>query len=446
MIQLGEVTCVVASRSDRINRNQLEQNYFYALCVRHGVEWVFTDEPEASSNSPWGEEIRREKAYEAERESYKIGRRQERAYHFAEQQGRTTCRRVHLGYRINKQRKFEIDSLMSDSSNAVAKDNQGNLFAAGELARLLIDNYLKYGTLRLALKNWKFYLQTLEFLNVKVKDRLTKLSVGTVSDWIKDPTLRGHTAYGRYQKESYGDKLQKKRYKKLNSEEWRIQYHTHPDQVLITETEWQFIKKQVEVNANKGRAIAQSRMSPEEPKSLSSILRCKKCGLFFVRSSSVQKGKKYVYYYCQGKADFHCKNKGISQKILKAQLIDKIVLQARTLVSMIEKAKADFVESSPEKIKLLEQEISDAKTKYEVLKFDAFLSLARTLEQQLNALLTNRKKEIIQLESRKSLLIDLAEKDYWLSLDQLNLHRYLRCLVKDAWIEDGHLISVDLDV
>lgn len=56
MIQLGEVTCVVACRSDRLNRNQLEQNYFYALCCRHGVEWEFTDEPEASSKSPFTKE------------------------------------------------------------------------------------------------------------------------------------------------------------------------------------------------------------------------------------------------------------------------------------------------------------------------------------------------------------------------------------------------------
>ncbi|WP_013325465.1 hypothetical protein [Gloeothece verrucosa] len=136
----------------------------------------------------------------------------------------------------------------------------------------------------------------------------------------------------------------------------------------------------------------------------------------------------------------------MNESKLIPQLIEQVTRQANSLISMIEKAKSDFVEANPERIKLLEKELLEAKNKYEVLKLDAFLSLSRTLEQQLAELKSNRAKEIERIESRKDLLKGLSDVHAWKALDDVTLHRYFRNIVKDAWIEDGKLLDVDLEI
>jgi DNA invertase Pin-like site-specific DNA recombinase len=325
LISLGRVREVIASRNDRLNRNSVEMNFFYNLCTDVGTAWTYTDEPEISSNSPWGAELRSQKAYEAQQESERLGRRQERAYFYAEEAGKAIARTQTMGYRINKARDYEIDLIKPDYSNAVGS-YKGNPVATGELARMLIDLFFERQTARQALKRWK--QDILEFLdlsivgNVALCDRLLKLSGSFFCDWIRNPVLRGHIAYGKYKKILYGDKLDKKRYSSLPEHEWRIQWNTHPDQALISESEYQTIKKILDQNTQYGYAIAKQKLTENEPASLSSILRCKLCGLRCLATSTLKKGVRYRYYYCQGKKDFYCKSKSITEKQLVPQIID----------------------------------------------------------------------------------------------------------------------------
>src|SRR6478672_7661100 len=163
MIKLGEVTEVYSSRSDRLNRNQHEMNYFYNLCLEFKVKWFFTDEEGMDWDNSF-ESIRRQKAYEAEQESLKLARRQEKAYEHAERQGKSIARKYPLGYRVNSDRRYEIDSILPDRSNAIGFYGDQYL-ASGEIARRLVDEFLEQQTIRQALKSWKEWLVKIDTTN-----------------------------------------------------------------------------------------------------------------------------------------------------------------------------------------------------------------------------------------------------------------------------------------
>ncbi len=445
LIKSGKVSIVIATRSDRLGRDYHELNYFYALCTKYGTHWEFIEEPEANSRSPWGEEIRRRKAYEAEQESYRLGKRQEQAYKFSEDSGKVFFRRPPLGYRANQQQNAEIDWLTSGGGNAILCLD-GELLASGEIALKLKDLYVKHGTLRQSLKHWKEWIKSCEVINQKAADGLLKRTASFVREWLEDPTLRGHTAYGKYRRESFGEKLDKKRFVRLPKNEWRIQYNTHPDQVLITESEFKFIQKNLEQNHNKGIAIALSKSDPEQPRSLTGILRCDLCKLTMISCSTRAKGKLYRYYYCSGKKDFKCQSKGISEKQIIKLIVPAITQKATQLVSVIEQAKSGGSIADPERKGALEKEIADAYNKYNSLKIEAFLSLAKTLEQQLSAIEATQIQEVKRLESREVLLLGLSDPGYWNHLSPQDLHRYLKAIVQTCWVNGRDCsLRIDLD-
>lgn len=447
-IRLGEVREVIASRCDRLNRNSFEMRYFYNLCMELGVAWTFTDEPELNSSSPWGVEMRGQKAYEAQQESERLGRRQEKAYVHAENYGKAIARTELLGYVITPQRQYKIDFLLPSSSNLIGFF-EGKPYARGEIARVLIDLYLNHRSLRQALRHWKDdFLRCMDTSigDQKVVGQLLKFAGTSLQEWLRNPVLRGHTAYGKYRKVLHGDKLERKKYVALPPHEWRIQWNTHPDQALISDSEWNAIEKILETNQSLGRAIAQSRRKPETPISLSTILRCKHCQLRFVCSSTVQKGKFYRYYYCCGRKEFHCKSAGIGEVTLVAEIINAIIPKAKQMVAMIEQAKTGVIAVNPDQLALLQHEAQEAEKKYQLTGIREFQSLAQQLNLRIAQIEASRAKEVESLQHSVTLLRGLQNRNYWESLPPADLHRYLRGLVKDCWIDSGRVVEIDLDL
>lgn len=448
MIKLGEVSEVIASRSDRLNRNQHEMRYFYNLCIELGVAWKFTDEPELSSSSPWGVELRSQKAYEAQLESERIARRQERYYVYAEDSGKAIARNKTLGYRITKARKYEIDFALPDGSNVIGYLGE-KIYASGELARALIDLFLQQQTLRQALKIWKLdilgRLNTTSYGESEVA-RLLRFAPHSMREWLGNPVLRGHTAYGKFQKTLYGEKLDKKRYVAAKPYEWRIKWNTHPDQILLSEAEWRSIERVLEANKTQGLAIAKARINSDIPVSLSTILRCRHCGLRFVCVSTKQKGKFYRYYYCCGRKEFHCQQKGISEKVLVQEIIQAIVDKAQQIVALLQSSKAGTITIDNAQLSVLQAESIEADRKYRITGMKEFLTLHQQLKMRAEQIEANRSKEVAQAEKNFRLLVGLASPEYWASLPPIDLHRYLRGLVKDCWIQDARVVGIDLFV
>ena len=444
MIKLGEVTEVFASRDDRLNRNQYEMQYFYNLCLEFGVKWFFTDVEGLDWDSSFGESIRRQKAYEAEQESLKLARRQEKAYEHAEREGKAIARKCPLGYRINKDRKYEIDWILPDFSNAVGFCD-GKHLGSGELARRLVDEFLKHQSLRSALKHWKDFLRNLDTSRgqpEKVKAFLN-FAGSSFHDWLKHPVLRGHTAYGRFKRVRYGEKLDKHKYVELPAHEWRITWNTHPNDALISDVEWSAIQRILEANQVRGYAIAKSRLKPGTPASLSTILRCKHCNRRFLCSSTTQEGKMYRYYYCGGKRDHYCITKSIPETELVNQLLDALVLKAKEMVILIEGSEANEIQADPEQLKVLRQKAQEAEQNYRLTDMKEFKDLAQKLNQRITEIELTRLRIAEQAESNLAMLQGLSNRRYWDSLPRFELHKNLRDLVHNCWIENGKVVLVE---
>ncbi len=443
-IKTGEVNEVVASRSDRLNRNQQEMRYFYNLCIELGVAWTFTDEPELSSSSPWGAELRSQKAYEAQIESERIGRRVERAYIHAEDTGRAIARRKTLGYRINKG-KFELDRLLSDQSNLIGNLN-GNLLAEADVARLLVDCFLEHQSLRQALKYWKTELSKIKNGNQAKIEKLKRLHNSGLRRWLENPVLRGHTAYGKNKRKLYGDKLEQKTYQQTKKEEWRIKWNTHPDQALISETEYLKIQSIIENNRGYGYVIAARRSPTDLPPSLSSILRCKLCGLRYICNNQRSNGKTYRYYYCRGKGkeSHDCPSKNIEEQKLVKQIILKITAKAHDILFMAHSSKLGKITVPNGHMELLKKEADDALNKYQVTGIREFLNLHNQLKNKIEQIESSRLVETQQAEQNVKQLRALSSPAYWQSQDHKTLHQDLKALIRDCWIENGVVIDVSL--
>ncbi|MGL5872541.1 MAG: recombinase family protein [Xenococcaceae cyanobacterium] len=447
-ITIGKVSEVITSRSDRLNRDQTEMRFFYTLCTELGVAWTFTDEPELNSNSPWAIELRSQKAFESQQESERMGRRISRSYVFAEEKGIPISRNIPLGYRRGKDKKFELDNLLDDRSNLIGFYNS-NPVAIVDLARILIDLYLEHQAATKALKLWKEVLRSVidktELGETKI-ERYLKFASNSVIEWSINPILRGHTAYGIHKKVFYGEKLDRKRYKRLKPHEWRINYNTHPDQALITDFEWRAIEKIIKTNENIGHRIAQARIAPGEPQSLSSFLRCEKCQLAYSRTSTYEKGKRYYYYYCNGRSKFSCKSKGISESQLRKGILEKITAQANGLIDLLLKSSEGQTPSvSSERLELLKTEAEEALKKYNLTNLPEYLNLHQQLNYQVKNIESNLQKELEQVQDKTQLLKAFSNPNYWNELDLIDLHRYLKAIIRICWISGKEIVSLELD-
>ena len=265
---------------------------------------------------------RSQNAYYAQLESERLGRRQEKAYAFAREQGTFNTRIHPLGYRINRETKlYEIDWAKSDSSNVIGyleipelqtlsdlyqldlnfvKGDSSIPIAKGELAILLRDCFLSQQSQYKALKVWKG--EILDKLNLikdsKTLTKILKFTDNSLRDWLLNPILQGHTAYNKYKKVYLGEKYEKTAYRKNPRENWKITYNTHPNEAILNHNQAKTIEFYIEQNASYGYRVARSKRKSDLPESLSMILRCKHCGLGFKISTNYQKGKRYALYYC----------------------------------------------------------------------------------------------------------------------------------------------------
>ncbi len=449
LIKVKKISKIITTRSDRLLRNAAEQEYFYRLCTELNVAWHFTDQPELNPDSPVGRELRARTAYEAQQESDRLSRRIERAYAFAEEEGKANTRIHPLGYRVNKEKKYEIDWLKSDGSNIVGYLND-KACASGELARYLVDLYLKEKTLYKALRCWKLnYIEKLHpIVDSERQKKFLAYTDNSLSDWLKNPILQGHTAYGKYKKTYYGDKLEKTRFVQQPPQLWRIKYNTHPQQALITYQEYKAIERLLKANVSRGYVFAEFMHSkkPQYPISFSTILRCNTCGLKFKVASTYKNGKRYASYYCQGRAQYRCKQPTFSEKILVPQLITKVVLNAEAISQEITRSLCGEAATSPKEIQILKEEADSTLEKYKITGISEYAEINRKLEARIKELENvYQQEQKVYLEQEK-LIRAIASVDFWRSLPAVELHRYLREVIQVCWIDNRSIVSLDLNI
>lgn len=442
-IKEGHVVKVMATRLDRISRDQAELDYFFRLCESYGVSWAFLEQPQYNSDSPYGQEQRERAQSEAALESKRISVRQKNRYDYDQDKLNVWARVAPLGLRIVN-RRYEIDDLLPDLSNVIAHE-QNNPLASADLARNLIQLYIQRGALTSALSQWKVWLQALTpSADLKLQEKFKKLMTfapSSMSYWLELPELQGCTVYGKYKLEYYGEKLQRKRYKLQPKHEWHIIPATHP--ALICPADAAVIERQLQINANVGRALQQARRDPSVPKPLSSIIRCT-CGRLALESSTFQKGKRYSYLYCCGRATKACNTKGLSLSKARQQLIQHLTAKANEMVDTATATAAGAMYTEPANLAFLKSEAADAKHKYDLFGLPEHLSMYKSFTQKIE--LIEAQQDILRKQEvdKQALLMSLSNPQFWDSLEPVELHDLLRSLIREARLENGSIAAIEI--
>jgi DNA invertase Pin-like site-specific DNA recombinase len=138
--------------------------------------------------------------------------------------------------------------------------------------------------------------------NLVLADELLFWSSGTsFSEWVQNPVLRGHTAYCKFQKTGNSKK----------PEEWEIHHDTHSDQRLLSDKE--FFELQLILRSNR-RKVG----TPGSKFYLTGLVVCDRCGHKMVLKRSLE----YAYYGCR-----HSTTGCSNRKCLRVEKIDEVIIE-----------------------------------------------------------------------------------------------------------------------
>ncbi|WOD37274.1 fdxN element excision recombinase XisF [Nodosilinea sp. E11] len=150
--------------------------------------------------------------------------------------------------------------------------------------------------------------------------------------WLLNPVLRGNTVYNKRKQLANGKR------ETLPSEDWQVIPNTHPDQRLLSDSEFHEIKEILDFNAVRGGYRLYNR-NPFEHDAYSDyayqrrLVFCDDCGTMCRATSRHSKDGNtiYHYYYCQNRHRGCNNKKGTRRDLIERRLIDDLLKQSQTL-------------------------------------------------------------------------------------------------------------------
>ena len=443
LIQNKKILKIIVCESSRLNRNEKETTYFERLCKINSIPLIYLNEPELNTGDYRAELLRRDKAIEAETYSRVLGRNLRKGNDRLRKNLKPVSRKAPFGYRFASDRGYEIDRAKSDRSNILGRyKDTGKLYASGELARLIIEDYLKFESQSKAFKRFKLFLDELEIVNEKLWLKAKNRSQTWISGWLQDPTIRGHIAYGKYKETYRGEKLEEIVRVKAPRSEWKIKYNCH--EALIIPQEWQQIKIIIEQNHNLGWARQNGNRNLALPAPLSRLLRCNCCKLTFNTQSTNQKGKKYRYYRCVGRRESRCKQGGISERKLVKSMVEIIISKAEELTNILYDAQNKSSDPRNNEIEKLQREADDLINLYNSSGRQNYLQTHKEITEEIQQIRQSINSEVSDARDKQEVLEALQDESFWDSMTRKELHDYLKAIVRTAFIEDKEVVSVEL--
>ncbi|MDF5715038.1 MAG: fdxN element excision recombinase XisF [Rhizonema sp. NSF051] len=214
------------------------------------------------------------------------------------------------------------------------------------IAREMVTAYLDKKTMRLGLRviNEKYGIQTYAHdgsgrrAGGRVARDMFRFSVPGYAGWLKNPVLRGHTAYLRKQQ-------------KLS--DWVVVPDTHPEHRLMSDEEYGFIQNNIEHNSQtRGYGSVRQRYP------LSGLVFCGECRCTCYSCSSLKNRnstERNYYYQCKNWRSRGCsQSKLIRMDYIESDVIATLMKRAESLADMAA-AGIEIKPVSPELIKLHQQ-------------------------------------------------------------------------------------------
>lgn len=264
--------------------------------------------------------------------------------------------------------------------------------------------------------------------NRQPRDRFA-FSQSGLHSWLSNPILRGHTAYGRSQK-------QQQHHKHL----WDIRYNTHPEDRLITDLEYREIDRIFDWN--KQHHGFDNRTKNIHP--LSGLVYCGECGRSHRVMGSLQRDKvtKFYYYQCQNYAVRACtQKKSIRDIRVEDVAIAKLVTAAEQIANI---ADSPLEQEDPLELRELRSQLATLES----------MGSNPAIAQAIN----DTKSQIARLEYRTSssgqidselrlVLVETFSNPLYFSTLPLEQKKAIyRALIDRIVCKDGEVVSVELKI
>jgi len=454
LVNQGKVETIVATRWDRLTREELVYLQLKAMLRASNVKLKLLDQGEVDLSTAFGELSADMQAMFAVHERRMLRERVQRGFEYR-RANKVAWTRAPWGYVIEND-KYVLDTepiiclLQDRPPNYLALYDEPDTsplllgISKSQIAREAVDVFLQVRRTRKVLKY--FYLKygverkkgTRERGNgqesdkkrtkgtnlVLSKELLFWSAGGHLKEWLENPVLRGHTAYKKY----------KKRGSKKDPEDWEMHYDTHADQRLITDEEFQEIQAILKSNA---RQIG----APEATFYLTGLVVCDRCG----HKCVLKRSPDYQYYGCRN-STIGCNNrKCIRLEKIDEAIINQLVNRANEIVVATDELQEASFE--PAELTILKEQLKELekiiqmnpttdifkKTKYDLIKEIESRSSQASGENFVQA---TAMQIIRRPESRK--------KIFWYTLKLEERDIIYDKLIRKVAILDGEVVSVDL--
>ncbi|MEM7760240.1 MAG: recombinase family protein [Cyanobacteria bacterium P01_A01_bin.40] len=436
LVEQGKITTIFATRWDRLTRNQLIFFHLKEILRSSNTSLQLLDQGEADFSTASGELFADIQGLLAFHERNMLRERVKKGNEYRRKR-KAACGRAPWGY-VTKDEKYVLDTRPVVCSLEDRPDNYLELYeeaddspnlpgvSKAQIAREAVDYFLQVRRPRKVLKYLfeKYGARRKSYTNLVITEELLFWNAGGhFADWIQNPVLRGHTAYLKYE----GRRLKP-------VDQWQLHPNTHPDQVLVTESELIEIKDYLKSNARKVG-------TPGSKCYLTGLVLCGECG----HNCVLKRGTKLSYYGCRH-AGAGCDNrKNVRMEKLESAVIAKLFDAANSIESQPEIEQVLF--ESPELIahkenlaeveKMLEKNPNDIlkRTKHELIQQIEKLSSSSEQENFANA----TAKEILAYPHAKHL-------GFWYVLSITEREIIYEKLIKRIDILHGEVVSIELNV
>ncbi|MEA5620649.1 fdxN element excision recombinase XisF [Cronbergia sp. UHCC 0137] len=314
------------------------------------------------------------------------------------------------------------------------------------IAREIVDAFLEKKTLRQCLReiNTRYGIQTFAHNNKpgepkkggRVAQGVFKFSNGGLSNWLRNPVLRGHLPYLRKDKNGRAE----------------LHLNTHPEQRLISDAEG----KEIESILNRNREI-KGYGSTALKYPCSGLVFCAECRSSCYSTSSVNNGyrakrlgipKEMNYYFqCKNWTSRSCSQKTmIKMEVVEAAVIDALIKKAAQISNISQTPEFSAEPESPETQKLRSQ-LFQLQQINSIAPNDAIKIAIANLESQITQLRYSlSQNQEINTISQELLLWAFSDPDLWKNASDDDKKRVYRELVEAVIIRDGQVVEIRLKV
>lgn len=274
----------------------------------------------------------------------------------------------------------------------------------------------------------------------KVRRGLFYWAPDSLARWFRNPVLRGHTHYNtRYLVGT--DSAGRRKYggnKPIS--EWDIHYNTHPDQILLTDGEYQELENRIAHNAKTWAFHLVRDKNKRKP--LSGLVRCGKCeGRMHSVGTKNRNGVYLGYYQCRNYAIGTCDQK----KTIRSDRLEKAVIEALT-------QKAEQIIDSPDDLVKLPDSAELLELREQLKGLNALGNNPAIIQarQDLNIQIRNlesfeAKQNEISSTRRKEGIEVLKTVGFWESIEDPEEKGHMfQWLLDCAVVEEGEVVDVKL--